>query len=141
MLFRETVIDKWLNDAKYINAFRGKVQRFFYGSIQNTVKKQLLGFVEQRIAKLCAAGYVITKMVQVHVSNINTIKSIYYTHFNVIRRYGIICGCNSSKSGKIFILHKKGILLMAATPTRTSSRSLFKHLEFIFVLSQFIYSH
>jgi len=46
-------------------------------------------------------------MVQVHVSNINTLKSIYYAYFNDIIKYGIFFWCNCSKSGKMFILHKK----------------------------------
>jgi len=127
--------------VKYINALCGKVQSSFYGSFKNFVKKKLLGFVEQTIGKLCAAGYVTTKMVQVHVSNIDSLKSIYYAYIYYIIIYGIICGCNSSKSGKIFILHKKDILLMAAAPTRTSSGNLFKHLEILHVLSQCMYTH
>jgi hypothetical protein len=100
-----------------MNALCGKAQRSFYGSIHSIVKERLLGFVEQTITKLCAAGYVVTKMVQVHVSNNNTLRSIYYAYINYIIKYGIMCRCNSSKSGKIFALHKKGILLMTAAPT------------------------
>ena len=57
---------------------------------------------KQMSAKLCAAGYVVRKMGQVHVSKINTLKSIYYAYFNALIEYGIICGCNSSRSGKNF---------------------------------------
>jgi len=66
--------------VKYINALCGKVQSSFYGSFKSFVKKKLLGFVEQMIGKLCAAGYVTTKMVQVHVSNKDSLKSIYYAY-------------------------------------------------------------
>jgi hypothetical protein len=137
MLFRETVIAKWENDAKYLMHFVAKY-RFFYGSFPNILEKQLLCFLEQTIAKLCAAGCAVTKTVQVHVSN--TLKSIYCAYFHSVIIYGIICGCNFSKIGKIFILHKKGILLMVNAPTRTSS--LFKQLQILPpVLFQFKHSH
>ena len=145
MLFRERVIAKWVNDVQYIKALCGKVQRFFYRSIHNAVKQQHLGFVEQKTAMLCAAGYVIRTMGQAHVSNSNSnsnpIKSIYYTYFHYIIICGIIFLCNSSKSGKIFVLHKKGSLLVVGAPKRTSTRSFFKHLEILPVLLQFIYCH
>jgi hypothetical protein len=108
------------------------------GSVHNTVMEQLLGFVKQTTAKLCAAGYVVRTMGQDHVSNSNTIKSIYYAYCHYIIICRIICAFNSSKSGKIFVLHKKGILLMAAAPTRTSSSNLFTHPEILPVLFQFI---
>jgi len=41
-------------------------------------KKQLLGFVEQTTTKLCAAGCVVRTVGQVHVSDINYIKLVYY---------------------------------------------------------------
>jgi hypothetical protein len=64
-----------VNGSKYINALCGKVQILLWVLLKYC-KKVTVGFVEQMIAKLCAAGYVITKMVQAHVSN--TLKSIYY---------------------------------------------------------------
>ena len=38
-----------------------------------------------------------------HVSNINTLKSIYYAHFHYVIKYGIIWG-NTSNTVKIFHL-------------------------------------
>ena len=87
---------------KYTNALCCKVQRYCYGSFKNFIKQKLLGFVEQKTAKLCAAGYVVSTMGQVHVSNSTTIKSIYYAYFHCIIIFGIIFWCNSSKGGKIF---------------------------------------
>lgn len=50
----------------------------------NTVKEQLLGFVERRTAELHAPGYVVGTMVQVHVQDINTHKSIFYVYFIIL---------------------------------------------------------
>jgi len=49
----------------------------------------------------------------VHISNINTLKSIYYAHFHSVIKYGIIIGSNSSNSGKIFTLEKQIVRRMA----------------------------
>ena len=53
------------------------------------------------IPKLIGACYTIRSVV--HISNINTLKSIYYEYFSSIIKYGIFFGAhNSSNSGKIF---------------------------------------
>jgi hypothetical protein len=65
----------------------------------------------------------------VHISNINTLKSIYYAYFHSIIQYRIILWGNSSNSVKIFILQKKIIRVLAVAQLRTSGRSLLKHLE------------
>ena len=51
----------------------------------------------------------------------------------------LIFWCNSSKSGKVFVLQKKIIRIMDGAPTRTSCRSLFRHLEILLVLFIYIY--
>jgi hypothetical protein len=61
-----------------------------------------------------------------HISNINTLKSIYFAYFHSIVQYGIIFGGNSSNSRKIFTLQKKTIRIMVGEHPRTSCRSLFK---------------
>jgi len=43
----------------------------------------------------------------VHVSNINTLKSIYCANFHSVIKYGISFWDNSSNSGKIFPLQQK----------------------------------
>jgi hypothetical protein len=60
--------------------------------------------IEQMIPKLSGACYAVRSMV--HISNINTIKSIYYAYFHTILKYGIIFEDNFSNSGKIFTLQK-----------------------------------
>ena len=76
----------------------------------------------------------------VHISNINTLKSIYYAYFQSIIKYGIIFGGNSFNSGKIFTLQKKIIRLMSVAQSRTSCRSPFKQLDFLLVSCQYILS-
>ena len=63
--------------------------------------------IEEMIPTLCGACYAIRSMV--HISNINTLISIYYTCFHPIIKYGIIFWGNSSNNGKIFTLQKKRI--------------------------------
>jgi hypothetical protein len=47
-----------------------------------------------------------------HISNITTLKSIYFTYFHSIIKYGIIFWGHSSNSGNIFTLQKKIIRIM-----------------------------
>jgi len=56
-------------------------------------------------------------------SDNNTFKSIYYACFHSIIKYGIIFGGDSSNSGKIFTLQKKGVRIMAVAQPRTSCSS------------------
>jgi hypothetical protein len=71
------------------------------------------------ITKLIGACYAVRSMA--HISDINTLKSIFYAYFNSVLKYGTIFGGNSSNSGKIFTLLKKTIGI--------SCRSLPKQLE------------
>jgi hypothetical protein len=73
----------------------------------------------------------------VHVSNINHPKSIYYTYFHSIIKYGIILGGNSLLDGKIFTLSYKMIRTMAGVQPTTSCSSLFKLLEILRVPCQY----
>jgi hypothetical protein len=65
-----------------------------------------------------------------HISNINTLKSIYFAYFHPIIQYGIILGGgggrNYSNSRKIFTLQKKIIRIMVGAHPRTPCRNLFK---------------
>ena len=74
----------------------------------------------------------------VHISNINTLKSIYYTYMHSIIKYGIIVWGNSSKRGKIFSLEKKIVRNMVGAQPRSSFRSLFEQLEILPVPCQYI---
>jgi hypothetical protein len=83
--------------------------------------------IEQMVFKLSWACYAVRSVV--HMSNINTLKSIYYAHVHSVVKYGIILGFFFSSSGKIFTLQKKIVMSMAGAQPRVSCRSLFKQLE------------
>jgi hypothetical protein len=82
--------------------------------------------IEETISKLSGSCYAIRSMI--HISNINTLKSVYYTYFHSVIKYGIIFWSNSSNSGKIFTLQKKMIRIMAGVQPRTLCRSLYLYL-------------
>jgi len=83
---------------------------------------------EQMIPKLSAAYYVVRSAV--HISKLNTLRSIYYAYYHSIIKYEIIVWGKSTNSGKIFTLQKKIFTIVAGAQPRTSSRSLFKQLPF-----------
>ena len=93
--------------------------------------------IKEMIPKLSTC-YAIRLMV--HISNINTLKSIYYTHLHSTIKYGIIVWGNSLKMGKIFSLDKKIIRNMAGAQPRSSCRNLFEQLEILPVPGQYILS-
>jgi hypothetical protein len=82
--------------------------------------------------------YAVRSMVP--ISDINTLKSIYFAYFHSIIRYGIIFWGNSSCSIKIFILQKKIIRILADAQPRTSRRSLFKKFQILPIPCQYIQS-
>jgi mannose/fructose/N-acetylgalactosamine-specific phosphotransferase system component IID len=83
--------------------------------------------IDQIIPKLSAACYVVRQMY--HFVNQNTLKSIYFTYFHSIVKYGIILGGNSPNSRKIFTLQKHIIRIMIGAHPRTSCRRLFKKIR------------
>jgi len=93
---------------------------------------------EQMICMLHAAYYAIRSVV--HISNITTLKSIYYAYFHSVIKYRIIFGGNSPDSVKIFILQQKIIRILAGAQPRTSGRSILKHLEISPFPCQYIFS-
>ena len=78
--------------------------------------------VEKMICKLSGAYYTVRSMV--HISNFNTLKLIYYVYFHSVIKYGIIFWINSSISGKIFMLQKKIVRIIAGAQPRTLFRKL-----------------
>jgi hypothetical protein len=94
--------------------------------------------IEQTIPKLSGACYAVRLVV--HISNINPFKSIYYAYLHSILKSGIIFWSNSSNSGKIFILQKKIVRIMAGTQARILCRCLFTLLEISPVPCQYILS-
>ena len=110
--------------------------KFLFLQIDNHINWK--NHVEQMIPKLSAAHCAIRSMV--HISNINTLKSIFSADFHSAIKYEIIFGGSSSNSGKIFTLHKKTIRIMAGAQPRTSCRSLCRQLEILPVSCQYILS-
>ena len=94
--------------------------------------------IEQMIPKLSGACYAVRLMV--HLSKMNTLKSIYYAYIHSTTKYGIIFGSNSAHIGKIFTLQKKIIRIMAGAQPSTLCRNMFKNLEFLPVSCQYILS-
>jgi hypothetical protein len=95
-------------------------------------------YIKQIIPKLSGTCYAISSMV--HISNINTLKSIYYAYFRSIIKYEIVFCSNSSNSWKIFALQKKIVRIMAGQQPRTSCKSQLKQLQILPVPCQYIFS-
>jgi hypothetical protein len=85
--------------------------------------------IELTIPNLSKACYAVQSMV--HISDITTLKSIYFAYFHSIIKYGIICWGNSSSSAKIFTLQNKIIRILAGAQPRNSCRNLFKNVEIL----------
>jgi hypothetical protein len=84
--------------------------------------------------KVSGACYAIMSMV--HISNTNTLKSIYF--LSVIK-YGLMLWGNSSNSVKIFTLQKNIVTIMAGAQPRPSC-SVIKQPEILPVPCQYILS-
>jgi hypothetical protein len=63
--------------------------------------------------------------------SLNTIKTIYYSYFNSIIRYGLPFWGNSPHSQKIFRIQKKIIRIMVGCRSRASCRNIFRKLEIL----------
>jgi hypothetical protein len=86
--------------------------------IEETINTESLGLqldnhlnwedhTDQMVPKLIGAYYPVRSMF--HISNMNTLKSIYFAYFHSVITYRIILGGKSSNSWKIFTLQKKVI--------------------------------
>ena len=95
----------------------------------------LKNHTDQMIPMLSGACYAFTFIV--HISNINTLKSIYS---HSIKKYAIIFGGNSSNNANIFTSQSKSVRIMTNEQPRTSGRSLLKQLEVQPVPCQYILS-
>jgi hypothetical protein len=77
--------------------------------------------IELVIPKLSGACYAVRSTI--HISDITTLKSIYFAYFHSIVEYGIIVWGNSSSSAEILTLQKKIIGILAGAQPRSSCRS------------------
>jgi len=70
--------------------------------------------------------------------SLNTLKTIYFSYFNAIMSYGIPFWSNSPHAIKIFRLQKRILRIMMGCKNRVSCRNLFRRLEIIPFISQYI---
>jgi hypothetical protein len=76
-----------------------------------------------------------------HISNTDTLKSIYFAYFHSLIKYEIIWGGgNSSDSKKIFTLQKKIVRTMMGVKSLNSCRELFKRLQILSLPCEYIFS-
>jgi hypothetical protein len=69
-----------------------------------------------------------------------TLKTIYYSYFNMVLSYGLYFWGNSPHSLKIFRMQKSIIRIMIGCNSRVSCRNLFRKLEILPLASQYILS-
>jgi hypothetical protein len=69
-----------------------------------------------------------------------SLKVIYYAFFDSAMSYGIIFWGNSSHSSIIFRIQKKAIRIMEGCGNRFSCRNLFKRLQILPLMSQYMLS-
>jgi len=94
--------------------------------------------IQKILLKLSSACYLIRRMGP--LCNLTTLKMIYFAYFHSIMEFGIIfCGI-SVESKQILLQQKRIIRVMTGTNSRTSCRNLFRKLEILTLLSQFIFS-
>jgi hypothetical protein len=94
--------------------------------------------VESIIPKLSSACYIM-RSIKPYMP-INTMKTIYYSYLNTIMSYSLFLWGNSPHSLKIFRIQKKTIRIMTGCNNRASCRNLFRKLEILPLVSQYIFS-
>jgi hypothetical protein len=66
-----------------------------------------------------------------HISNINTLKWIYFAYFRCLMKYRIIFWANSSNSKKVFTIQKKIVRIIVHAKPQIPCRDLFKKLQIL----------
>ena len=94
--------------------------------------------IEYLIPKLSSVCYVMRNIKP--VMPINTLKTVYYSNFHAIITYGLPFWGNSTHSLKIFKMQKRIIRIMTGYNNKVSCRRLFKRLQILPFLSQYILS-
>jgi hypothetical protein len=94
--------------------------------------------VEYIIPKLSSACYIMRSIKS--FMSLNTLKTVYYSYFNAIINYGLPFWENSPHSIKIFKMQKRIIRIMICCKSRVSCRNLFRRLEILPFVSQYILS-
>jgi len=68
----------------------------------------------------------------------NPLKTVYYSYFNAIMSYGLPFWGNSPHAIKIFRMQKRIVRIMMSCKNRVSCRNLFRRLEILPFISQYI---
>ena len=90
------------------------------------------------IPKLSSACYIMNSIKP--FKSLSTLKTIYCSYFNVILNYGLpFCG-NPPHSTKIFSMQERIIRIVIGCKNGVSCRNLFRRLEIIPFVSQYIFS-
>jgi len=97
-----------------------------------------LSFIEYIIPKLSSACYTMSSIKP--FMSLNTLKTIYYSYFNTIISYGLPFWGNQLYSTKIFRMQERIIRIMTGCNSRVSCRNLFRRLEILPLVSQYILS-
>ena len=85
------------------------------------------------ISKLSGACYAVRSMIRISNVNINTLKSIYYTYYHSIIKYGIILGVTLTRVGR----YARYKIKSGARPS-TACGSLLQQLEILPVPCQYM---
>jgi hypothetical protein len=70
----------------------------------------------------------------------NTLKTVYYSYFNAIMSYGLTFWGNSPHAIKVFRMQKRIVRIMIGCKNRVSCSNLFRRLEILPFISQYILS-
>jgi len=121
-------------NKKFIN--NSSCTKFLGVTIDNTLSWK--NHIDLLVKKLCTACYIL-RNAKTYMSA-SSLKMIYYAFFHSAMSYGIMFWGNSSHSSMIFRLQKKAIRIMEGCGNRVSCRNLFKKLEILTLMSQYILS-
>ena len=75
-----------------------------------------------------------------HVLNIQTLKTVYFVHFDSLVNFRIILWGSTSSIHKVFLTQKKILQNMLGISSMSSCRKWFKKLEILPIPSLYIYS-
>jgi hypothetical protein len=94
--------------------------------------------IEYIIPKLSSACYIMRSIKP--FMSCSTLNTVYYSYFNAIISYDLPFWGNSPPSKKLFRMQKRIIRIMIGCKNRVSCRSLFRRLEILPFVSQYILS-
>jgi hypothetical protein len=127
-------LDKWKHDDKHIEQ---SIHTEFLGlKIDSHLNRKT--HINQLVPKLSRACYALRSLL--HVSNIDTLKLIYFACFHSLMKYRIIFWGNSSDGTKVFTLQKKTVRIVVGVKPQHPCRELFKKLQILLFPCEYIFS-